>query len=52
MLEGEVEIQTSDGEIRTFSPGEIVLVEDTMGKGHKSRSPGGRARKSIFLPLP
>ncbi len=52
MLEGVVEIQTSDGEIRTFGQGEIVLVEDTWGRGHKSRSPGGKARKSIFLPLP
>jgi len=52
MLAGYVEIQTSDGETRTFGPGEIVLVEDTSGKGHKSRSPDGKGRKSIFLPLP
>ncbi len=52
MLEGYVEIQASDGETRTFGPGEIVLVEDTNGKGHKSRSPDGKPRKSIFLPLP
>lgn len=52
MLAGFVEIQVSDGETRTFGPGEIVLVEDTTGKGHKSRSPDGKPRKSIFLPLP
>ena len=52
MLAGFVEIQVSDGETRTFSPGDIVLVEDTEGKGHKSRSPDGKPRKSIFLPLP
>jgi len=52
MLAGLVEIQVSDGETRTFGPGEIVLVEDTAGKGHKSRSPDGKPRKSIFLPLP
>ena len=52
MLAGQVEIQVSDDEIRTFGPGEIVLVEDTTGKGHKSRSPDGKPRKSIFLPLP
>jgi len=52
MLAGLVEIQTSDGEARTFGPGEIVLVEDLTGKGHKSRSPDGQPRKSIFLPLP
>ncbi|GAB1481435.1 hypothetical protein MASR2M78_02500 [Treponema sp.] len=52
MLEGLVEIQASDGEVRTFGPGQIVLVEDLSGKGHKSRSPDGKPRKSIFLPLP
>lgn len=52
MLSGSVEIQVSDGETRSFGPGELVLVEDTTGKGHKSRSPDGKARRSIFLPLP
>jgi len=51
MLSGLVEIQVSDGEKRIFGPGEIVLVEDLTGKGHKSRSPDGKPRKSIFLPL-
>ncbi|AEJ18772.1 hypothetical protein [Gracilinema caldarium] len=52
MLAGLVEIQVSDGETRTLGPGDIVLVEDTTGKGHKSRSSDGKPRKSIFLPLP
>lgn len=52
MLEGLVEIRVSDGEVRNFAPGDIVLVEDTWGKGHKSRSPDGAPRRSIFLPLP
>lgn len=52
MLAGLVEIQVSDGETRTFEAGEIILVEDLTGKGHKSRSPDGKARRSIFLPLP
>ena len=52
MLAGVVEIQTSDGESRTFGPGDVVLVEDVTGKGHKSRSPAGKPRRSIFLTLP
>lgn len=52
MLSGFVEIQVSDGETRTFGPGEILLVEDTTGRGHKSRSPDGKPRRSLFLPLP
>lgn len=51
MLEGLVEIQVSDGEIRRFKAGDIVLVEDTEGKGHKSHSPDGNPRRSLFLPI-
>jgi quercetin dioxygenase-like cupin family protein len=52
MLEGLVEITVSDGETRTFRPGDILLVEDVSGKGHKSRAPDGKPRRSIFLPVP
>jgi len=36
-LSGEVEVESSDGEVRRFGPGSVVLVEDTVGKGHLSR---------------
>ncbi|MBN2564672.1 MAG: cupin domain-containing protein [Candidatus Eisenbacteria bacterium] len=36
-LQGEVEAGVSDGEIRRFGPGSAVLVEDTTGKGHRSK---------------
>ncbi|ADY14406.1 hypothetical protein [Sphaerochaeta globosa] len=51
MLEGLVEIEVGDGEKRTFGPGSIVLVEDTTGVGHASKSPDGKGRRSLFLPL-
>jgi len=51
MLEGLVEIQVSDGETRVFKTGDIILVEDTEGKGHKSHSPDGKQRRSLFLPI-
>lgn len=38
-LTGEVEFETSDGNIRRLSAGSIVLAEDTIGKGHISRHP-------------
>lgn len=50
MLEGLVEITVSDGDSKIFYPGDIILVEDTQGKGHASRSVDGKPRKSIFLP--
>lgn len=52
MLEGLVEITVSDKTVRTFGPGSILLVEDTFGEGHASRSPDGKRRRSLFLPLP
>jgi hypothetical protein len=39
-LSGEIEAQVSDGEKRRIRAGEIALVEDTKGKGHRSRVVG------------
>jgi hypothetical protein len=36
-LAGQVEGETSDGERRVIGPGTIVLLEDTTGRGHRSR---------------
>lgn len=51
LLEGEIEIETSLGETRRFKAGEILLVEDTEGKGHKTRNIEAEKRKSIFITL-
>ena len=37
ILSGELEIAVSDGEVRRFGPGTLVLGEDTTGKGHHDR---------------
>jgi hypothetical protein len=34
LVAGSCAMQTSDGEIRHFHPGDVILVEDTTGKGH------------------
>jgi hypothetical protein len=52
LLDGEIEIETSLGEKRTFKGGEILLVEDTTGKGHKTKNILPIKRKSIFITLP
>ena len=36
-LSGEFKFTASDGETRTFHAGEVFLLEDTWGKGHKSK---------------
>lgn len=38
-LDGLVEFEVSDGEVRLVPAGNCVLVEDTHGKGHISRHP-------------
>jgi hypothetical protein len=40
VLTGELEGAVSDGEVRRFAPGSVVLVEDTSGKGHTTRVVG------------
>jgi quercetin dioxygenase-like cupin family protein len=37
MLSGEIEIEVSDGEVRRFGQGSLILGEDTKGKGHITR---------------
>lgn len=50
-VEGEVEVEVSDGEVRRFGPGSVVLVEDTHGAGHITRPLGGRTRTTLFIAL-
>lgn len=50
-LDGGVKITSSDGEAREILAGEVILVEDTTGKGHLSQSIGGKMRRSIFIPI-
>lgn len=51
LLDGEIEIETSLGEKRIFKGGDILLMEDTEGKGHKTRNLQNIERKSIFITL-
>ena len=51
LLDGEIEIETSLGKKRTFKGGDILLMEDTEGKGHKTRNLQDIERKSVFIVL-
>ena len=51
MLDGEVDIEIGDGTIRRFSTGDILLAEDTTGRGHRSIAVDGKQRKSMFITL-
>lgn len=49
LLDGQIEIETSLGEKKTFNGGDIILVEDTSGKGHRTRNLLKETRRSIFI---
>jgi hypothetical protein len=51
VLVGQLEVTVSDGEVRTFGPGSIVLVEDTVGKGHISKVIGKERGYCVVVPL-
>ncbi len=51
LLDGGIEIATSLGETRRFNTGEIILVEDTGGKGHRTKNIVQAKRKSLFITL-
>jgi len=50
-LDAGVQLTASDGESRHVKAGEVVLVEDTWGKGHLSKAIDGKPRRCIFVPI-
>jgi hypothetical protein len=51
VLRGEWEVTASDGEMRKFGVGGALLVEDTKGKGHKSRVVGEADSLAVMIEL-
>lgn len=51
-LSGQLEGRVSDGEVRRFSSGSLVLLEDTSGKGHLTKVVGDTAVEAVFVQLP
>jgi hypothetical protein len=41
----------SDGESRVIAAGEVILVEDTTGRGHRSQAVASQARHCIWVTL-
>lgn len=50
-LDGSVEYETSDGEVRRVGAGGFVLIEDTHGRGHLSRH-SQDAQTVLWITLP
>jgi uncharacterized cupin superfamily protein len=50
-LSGQVEIETSDGTVKRFGPGDVMLADDTTGHGHITRVVGNQPRTYVMIPL-
>lgn len=51
LLDGAIEIEVSDGSRRILRGGDILLVEDVSGKGHRTRHIEPTERRSLFIAL-
>ena len=51
LLSGALEVAVSDGETRRISPGMILLLEDTAGRGHATRVVSDEAAVLVFAQL-
>jgi quercetin dioxygenase-like cupin family protein len=52
LLSGAVEVETTDGTVRRLGPGDLVLLEDTTGKGHVTRNIGDGYATFLVVPVP
>jgi quercetin dioxygenase-like cupin family protein len=51
VLQGASEVTTSDGQVRHFGPGSVVLLDDTKGKGHQTRAIGKIDHIAAVIPI-
>ncbi len=52
LMSGAVEMETTDRTVRRFMPGDLVLLEDTSGKGHLTRNIGEGYSTFFVVPAP
>ena len=49
---GEFQVTAGDGSVRDMVPGSVMLVEDTWGTGHSTRSTSGDEGLCLFFAFP
>jgi quercetin dioxygenase-like cupin family protein len=52
LMSGAVEMETTDGTVRRLTPGDLILLEDTSGKGHVTRNIGEGVCTFFVVPVP
>ena len=51
ILDGDVDLEVSDGTKRRFTSGHVIVLEDTTGKGHTTHSVDGKSREEVWVGL-
>jgi len=51
VVQGMSEVTASDGEVRRFGPGSMVLMDDATGKGHRTRAVGRVDHIAAVVPV-
>jgi len=52
VLEGVMEVEAGDGEMRQFTSGRVLLVTDTEGRGHRTNILGDQQVFFVWVPVP
>jgi len=52
VLKGIIEMETEDGQKRTFTPGSVLLLMDVSGKGHRTNVLGDQDVLIAWVPVP
>jgi len=50
-LSGQGEIELGDGTKRRFGPGDVMLADDTTGRGHITRVVSSERRRYVMIPV-
>ena len=50
-VQGISEVTTSDGKVTRLTPGTVVLMDDTTGKGHQTRAIGPEDHVALVVPV-
>ena len=51
VIQGQADITASDGEVLRLSPGSVILLDDTTGKGHITAGVGDEDHIVLMVPV-
>lgn len=51
VVQGQADITASDGQVMRLTPGTVLLIDDTTGKGHITASVGDEDHIALMIPV-